>query len=409
LRTVKAILALVAVLVSVGVPLARAEFADDLRAAVASHRRPFSIDNGSLNGSGGDWLLERARKARFTLLGEQHHNVETPQLTGALLKGLKAAGYSTYVLESGPVTMRLVVDAVRDGGLSAAETLLTEFPFSVAFLDVPDELRVARDALAMGYAVWGIDQEFIGAAPLLLHRLAELAKSDASRELARSMFDRARDATERFKAAGDYSALFMISATTEDFERLASSFADEASEAGDIIDQLRRSAAAYRAHYQGRSYDNNAARADLMKRNLLDHMRRAGETVLSQRKVLFKAGATHMGRGRNPQHAYDVGNFAAELAVATGAESFHIWVLDAASAEDGVVSDDSQALPIFALPAKGPAVFDLAPLRPLVIQNPDLPDQYETLRERMLRYDALVVFPRLHPTNRILPMPTRDP
>ncbi|MPY87705.1 MAG: hypothetical protein GEU99_07275 [Luteitalea sp.] len=410
MKTVEAILALVVVALSIGdPPPARTELADDLRATLESNRRVFSIENGSLAGPGGDWLLERAGNARFTLLGETHHNVETPQLTGALLKGLKAAGYGTYVLESGPVTTRLVVDAVQKDGLSAARALLTEFPFSIAFLDVPEELRVARDALDMGYVVWGIDQEFAGAAPLLLHRLTELAKDDASRALARSMFERARGDTERFKIDGDDSALFMASATADEFQRLASSFADQGGEAGDIIDQLGRSAAVYRAHYQGRSYDSNAARADLMKRNLLDHMRRAGETVLSQRKVLFKAGGSHMARGRNSQHVHDVGNFAAELAVATGAESFHIKVLAAGSAEDRVEPDE--ALPIFALPAKGiPAVFDLAPLRPLVTQHADLPDEYEILRDLyVLRYDALVLFPRFHDTNQIVPIPTQDP
>ncbi|MPZ18905.1 MAG: hypothetical protein GEV06_13470 [Luteitalea sp.] len=52
------------------------EFADDLRTTAESHRHLFSIDNGSLAGPGGDWLLERAGNARFALLGERHHNLE---------------------------------------------------------------------------------------------------------------------------------------------------------------------------------------------------------------------------------------------------------------------------------------------------------------------------------------------
>lgn len=381
-----------------------------LLATLEANRRAFTLDEDGLGGDGGEWLLDRAREARFTLLGESHHNAETPLLTSALLRQLRPAGYGTYVVESGPETTRLLMEAVRTGGVEAGEALLTPYPFSIAFLDRREELRAAATALALGYDVWGADQEFMGSPRLLFTRLQELAASDAPRELARDMLERERAAFEQFVTTGDPRSAFLMSASAAEFERLAAAFAGD-DEAARIVEQLRASADVYQAFAERRYYDNNENRVELIKRNFLAHLGRADASPLSDRRALIKMGSVHAGRGRTPMHVFDIGNLAAELAFAGGGTSLHIVVLATGSVRpDGTFhswrEESPHLAPFFDLAAAdAPVVYDLAPLRPLLTQQANKSAELQDLQDLALRYDALVLFPRFHPADPVVPDP----
>lgn len=393
------------------VPAVFADLEAEARAALEAARRPLTLDAGELGGPGGAWLLEHAARAQFTLIGESHLNAETPALTGALLSGLKPAGYSAYIVECGPESTRLLMDAVREGGVEAGEAVLTDLPFTIAFLDQREEMRVAADAMAGGYSVWGIDQEFMGSARFLLRRLTQIAPDDASREIAQGMYDRAKAGFGRFASSGDPSGAFMSTAAAEDFDALDRAFTGD--EARRIIHQLRASAAVYRAYAQQRYYDNNAMRVDLIRRNFLDHLRRAGETAPPQRKAVIKAGSVHCGRGRTPMHVFDIGALAAELAFANGGESFHVNVLAKGSVNaiglfNSWLDQAPYLAPLFELtPDDTPVVFDLRPLRPLLTQRGGKSKELQDLQDLALRYDAVVMYPRFHRADAIVAMPGR--
>ena len=371
-----------------------------------ANRRVIILDGDGLRGTGGAWLIERARGARFTLVGESHHTVETPRLTAGLLEALRSAGYGTYVVESGPETTRLLIAAGGTGGTDGREALLTRFPSSIAFLDRREELQTARHALALGYQIWGVDQEFMWSPRLLLQQLAELAPDSVSRELVQNLFEREMAAFDRFSRTGDGSGAFLVTAKNGDFDALAAAFGT-VEEAARTIQQLRASSEIYRAFSEGRYYDNNAMRVDLIKRNFLAHVRRAGESPVSERRALIKMGAIHAGRGRTPLHVYDLGNLASELAFAAGGESFHVLVLAAADvgADGTVTSGRTQSphlAPFFDLGADDHAVvFDLRPLRPLLAQRRPMTDLGDF--EVAFRYDAIVLFPQFHASKPIAP------
>lgn len=386
---------------------------DRIRSSLEETGRPLTIGEEGLEGAGGSWIVEEASSARFTLVGESHLTAETPAFTAALLRELEPAGYSTYVLESGPVATRLMVEAIEESGLEGAERLLTEHPFSIAFLDQREEMRTVEEALDLGYDVWGIDQEFVGSPRLLLSELMELAEDGASRRLAASMLERARDGFAHFAKTGDDSRGFIMLATSEDFDRLRDSFQDEGGEALRIIEQLRASSAVYRAYRDGRYYENNSTRISLMKRNLLSHLEQAGESPLSDRKMVFKAGTYHMGRGLTPMKVLDVGNFASELAIASGSRSFHLVVSakGKVDAEGTFAPWDSLAPhyePMFELTGDDSAMaFDLRPLRPLLTRANEKSAKMEELERLALRFDAVVMLPRFHPADPVVPMPGR--
>ena len=151
-------------LLSAGIPEATGQtLEEDVRASLREHSRPLAMEADALAGPGGSWLVEQAAAARFTLIGESHLTAETPAFTAALLTELAPSGYSTYVLESGPVATRLVVEALQSGGMEGAERLLTEHAFAIAFLDQREELRAVGRAMELDYDVWGIDQDHLSA------------------------------------------------------------------------------------------------------------------------------------------------------------------------------------------------------------------------------------------------------
>jgi hypothetical protein len=383
----------------------------ELRATLEAHRRALTVDAEGLHGAGGAWLVERAREARFTLIGESHNNAETPLLTRGLLAALRPAGYGTYVVECGPESTRLLVEALASGGVEAGEALLTRFPFSIPFLDRREELQTAAAALSMGYEVQGADQEFMGSPRLLLHRLAELSADDDFRERMRRMVEREVAAFERLTSSGDQSEAFLLTATDDDFAALAAAFPGTVGEGARIVEQLRSSAGIYRAYAEQRYYDNNATRVELIKRNFLAGPGGGREAQSADRRALIKMGSVHAGRGRTPMQVYDIGNFAAEMAFAEGGVSFHVLVLATGSVgADGELTGWSTRapylVPLLDLAAeKQPVVFDLAPLRPLLTQRGGKSEELEELQEVALRYDALVLFPRFHPSAAIVPWP----
>ena len=383
---------------------------DEVAAVLEGQGRLFAVEEGRLHGPGGQWLVEHAGAARFTLIGESHHNAETPLLTAALLHALQPSGYSAYVVESGPESTRLLMEAVAQDDVDAGVSLLRQFPFSIAFLDQKDELHTAAAALDLGYEVWGVDQEFLGSPLLLLHRLSQLSSEPDERARMDDLMNREKAALERFLQTGDQSGAFLLSASADDFAALAATFPKPDSEGARIVSQLRHSAEIYRAFAERRYYENNATRVELIKRNFLRQLQ-GPDGQLPERRALIKMGSVHAGRGRTPMHVYDIGNFAAELAFAQGGESFHVLVLAAGAVHaDGTFHSWRERLPHLApaldrVTEDSPMVFDLRPLRALLTQKAEKTEALADLQETALRYDALVVYPRFHPSRPIVTPP----
>jgi hypothetical protein len=335
------------------------------------------------------------------LIGESHLTGETPVFVSRLLEALRPAGYSTYVLETGPESTRLLAEAVAAGGVAAGEAFLAEFPSSLVFVDHREELQAVAEALGLGYDVWGVDQEFVGSPRLLLNRLRELSTDAAAQGAVQGMLEREIAASDQSLRSGDWSNAFMLTAGSEEFDALEAAFPNQVSEEGRIVRQLRASARTYQLWFEDR-YEGNAERVDLIKSNFLAHLVRAGETPLSGRRALIKMGDVHVGRGRSPTYQHDLGNFTAELAVAGNGESFHVLVRAAGSiGADGTFNSSLDALPYLGPTIEfaaedHPVVFDLEPLRSILTQRDDKTRDLQQLQDVALRYDALVLFPRYH-------------
>src|SRR5207302_4879982 len=83
--------------------------------ALHANRLPLTMSDGPA-GRGWDWLVQQARDARFTLIGEEHGVAETAQLSAALFKALRASGYSRMAIELSPIIAQDIETAARKNG-----------------------------------------------------------------------------------------------------------------------------------------------------------------------------------------------------------------------------------------------------------------------------------------------------
>ena len=377
-----------------------------VEAAFAGTRHELRIDEGRLGGSGGELLLNRARAARFTLVGEEHGVREVPILVTALLRNLKPAGYSVLAIEVSPLAARRLAEtAATPNPRATLATLFRDTRNRVPFYTMAPETDLLAWAISRdggGLALWGLDYE-IFADRYWLGRLESMAGVQArpavraARAVAESGFARA----ER----GDPSQVFSFNAPESLFVAVRRAVRPRAgTDAALILDVLETTVAINRPFLAGKNYESNRLRSDNLKRNFL---RAWTDPRVSRQppKVLFKFGAYHMDRGLNGVRQYDVGWLAAAMAESRGERSFHLLVVGGPGTQHSVfdirklayaprpvewIAAPWLAAARSSLKTDGFAVFDLEPLRALV-QDKKLRNLPDELVRMIFGFDVLVV------------------
>ena len=92
--------------------------------ALQRNRLPLTLSNGP-TGRGWDWLVQEAREARFTLIGEEHGVAETARLSAALFAALRGSGYSRMAVELSPIIAQDVEAVARRNGFQGIMEFLT--------------------------------------------------------------------------------------------------------------------------------------------------------------------------------------------------------------------------------------------------------------------------------------------
>ena len=383
--------------------------AQTLEERIAATLHPVQHGAQGPSGPGVTFLIEQAAAADFFLLGESHGNVETPRLTEWLIGQLGPRGYSVLAVETGPLAAEQMKRlAAEESAVAAFQAFHERWPFTIAFFFWKEEVQLLLTARAAGWDVWGLDQEFIGSGRFLLAELHKLVGEDAKGQV-EAWQAMATAGFRHFAGTGDSSKAFLNSVDTTTLQAFAESLPSEAVAAKRICEELQASARVYQHFQHKRYFANNRDRIRLMKRHLADYIAASGG-LESAPKVLFKFGSAHMGRGYSPFHQLDVGNAAAELAVARGSESFHLNVLTLRSqADDGSMTDWSANVPYLqrfakAMPAGQPAVFDLRPLRGYFAVESNRAADPE-LAELVFRFDALGLMPEFTDATPMIPLP----
>lgn len=394
-------------------PAPQPTFADALKQAAA----PVVMRGGIFSGAGGDALLHELAASRFVLIGESHLSREIPQFTAAVCNAMHP---DAYAVEAGPQAAQFVLSQLHDARrIDHMSRVLRQYPANMAFLDVRQENDLAAACAASShnpqFALWGLDQEFFGAAGALLNSMSATHPGPRALAAIRAAQGEERDAEKAAANSGDLTKLYLIGVTDADLKPLIDAVAADGTPATNrILHELTESRRIYKLALAG-DPDSNHVRNLLMKQHLLDDYLPLGSEHPESR-VLFKFGAMHMGKGFSSLHQREIGNSVAELADAQGVQSLHIIIFGAhgMSASYGgyrkpvklapfdLATDKDEQYIAPALAAMFPndtthggttlTLFDLRKLR--FHRGLAMPDEWQSL---IYSYDLLVLIPEVTP------------
>ena len=357
-------------------------------------------------GHGWDWLVQEARGARFTLIGEEHGVAETAQFAAALFTALRASGYGRMAIELSPIIAQDIEAAARRHGLQG----IVDF-FSAPDTWSPMYLREEAQFLAAVInstpkgerALWGFDRELFSDRYLISKLEARVPP-------------RARESFARLKQASTQNsgAPFLFSQEPAVVSAVRADWPNPDRESDTILRTLEESLAINAVARTGTAWASGDRRAQWMRNNLAERLREDRGRG-SPPKVMLKAGYNHMIRGANYVNIFDVGAMTDEVAVLSdgGGRAFHILVLPGPGSRQAVLGQGRSFVSVSSdefdefragdqrltrvlsnANAPGHEVIDLRALRPLAMRG--LEGWNADVVRTIHGYDAAVIWKGAH-------------
>lgn len=304
--------------------------ADRFAAKLLQNRYALSIRRGQLSGAGAQVLQSAIAQSHFVLLGEDHGVAQTPEFWAAVCRAAGPERFHAMAVEEGPLVAAELEDwARRPDGLAQLVAFAKTFPESINVHNAREEFDMLQQCARVGqseFRLWGLNQEALGAAGLILSRvLASRVGKDAHHTM-QQLLQKNDEAYRKAVQSGSIFDLFMIAA---DDKALAGGAAlllkDGSPEARSLFGSLVESHEINRT--SPADYGNARRRERLMKTLFVANYTRAARTAAAPLKVLLKLGAYHAYRGLNPVHGSGIGNHVAEFAEGQGAQSLHIRLM----------------------------------------------------------------------------------
>lgn len=368
--------------------------------------------DGSLSGPGWERLMTEAENSQFFMIGEQHATADIADIEAAIHRGLAERGYNYMAAEIGPWSTRYAEQLFRDN--DDITTAIRSAPgngYGLPFLSFAEDAELHAQAVRLSphssEALWGVDQEFIAAAPILLPLLESLTRTEAQRA-----------ALAPFQDIAESDPMAIGADAPDIFAALRSAFdTGEDQEALSLVDAIILSNRIY-APFTGRggsSYPANLLRENYMKRNFLEHFERAEERDGTPPRVFLKLGANHVMRGRSLTNVPAMGDFIVEwgrsrnfeainiIIDCLGGEAVNVLSGTSSPCESYIVEDGS----IITNLAEGRALtlIDLRPLRALVRRSSTIEDSTRTL---IFSFDYYLGVANVSPAT-LIPNPMRPP
>jgi hypothetical protein len=133
-------------------------------------------------------LAEAVLDARYVLIGEDHLTREIPQFTTDLCRMMAPKGLAVLAVETGPEAAQVVNTILRrPDRRNRLAAFMHTHPDAMAFQNGRDESDMAAScaqAAGLEFQLWGLDQEFFGAAGNLLDRMASAHPGPVARAAA---------------------------------------------------------------------------------------------------------------------------------------------------------------------------------------------------------------------------------
>ena len=314
-----------------GTPQAR------LLEALQKNRLPITMSNGPA-GRGWDWLVQQARTARFTLIGEEHGVAETSQFTAALFNALRGSGYSRMAIELSPIIAEDIEAAARRHGFQGVLDFFA-LPDTWSPGYVREEAQfiasVVKAAPKGERVLWGLDRE-IFSDHYLVARLAPRVPRRARAPFARLEEASTGSWKRRQKDPGSEPPFLFAQQDPAIVSAVRAAWPNPNRESDLILRTLEESLAINTVGQTGSTWEYSDRRAQWMRNTLAERLREErGRTPPP--KVLMKAGANHMIRGANYFDTFDVGSMPDEIAALDGGRAFHIIVLPGPGSRQAVL------------------------------------------------------------------------
>jgi hypothetical protein len=379
--------------------------------ALHGNRLPLTMSDGPA-GRGWDWLVEKARDARFTLIGEEHGVAETAQLSAALFKALRGSGYTRMAIELSPIIAQDIEAAARRNGLQGILDFFAR-PDTWSPMYLREEARFLADVVNAAprneRALWGFDREIFSDRYLIARLEPRVPRS------AKESFARLKEASTNAWARQQQNAGPPFLFSSQDpavVSAVRAAWPNPDRESDTILRTLEESLAINAVARTGTAWDSSERRAQWMRNSLAERLQEDRGRA-SQPKVMMKFGYNHMIRGANYVNIFDVGSMTDEVAALSGGRAFHILVLPGPGSRQAVlgpgrsfVSVSSDEFDEFRAGdqrltrvlsnanAAGHEVIDLRALRPLAMRGLEVwnPDVVRTIHG----YDAAVIWKGAH-------------
>ena len=309
-----------------------------LLAALQQNRLPLTMSDGGVPaGRGWDWLVQRARDARFTLIGEEHGVAETAQLSAALFRALRGAGYTRMAIELSPIIAQDIETAARRNGLQGILDFFAR-PDTWSPMYLREEAQFIASVIAAApngeRALWGFDREIFSDRYLISRLEPRLPRR------AKESFTRLKDASTNAGALqqqGKGPPFLFSGADPAIVSAVRAAWPNPDRDSDIILRTLEESLAINtRAQTGATPWDSAEARAQWMRNTFAERLREERRRA-SLPKVMMKAGYNHMIRGANYVSIFDLGSLPDEVAAQAGGRAFHIIVLPGPGSHQAVL------------------------------------------------------------------------
>jgi hypothetical protein len=381
-----------------------------LKEVLENNRYPIQLDNGQLEGKGGNWLLEQAQKATIVTVGESHGSKEIPAIIKALVTDLqKAKKVDHLAIEVSPWTSQKMTTLMQQGR-EAYDEFIRQHPHSVPFYNFKTEADLLQRFLQGSNASqpsWGLDQIFAFATNMAFERLEELAPTNAAREAINEIRSKGK------KKSADHPQLQNLPAgiptpvsvyKPATFDTLHGHFSGM-EEAQQILSELAISAEIYRTN-DSNNYKSNQLRSRYLRDNLRMKTVQSRKSSEGSPQIMVKIGARHAYRSMTPNNALDVGNLAVSLARSMEGEAFNVAIVCGAGSTIRAFPDrttqcssDYLGKTFKSLATEQAMVFDLSEVHPKLHTNSL--DLNRSLEEFLWGFDAVVLVPNTTPAELI--------
>src|SRR5437868_6795805 len=274
--------------------------------ALQRNRLPITMSDGPA-GRGWDWLVQEARDARFTLIGEEHGVAETAQLSAALFKAVRGSGYSRMAIELSPIIAQDIEAAARRNGLQGIlDFFAAPDTWSPMYLrEEAQFLAAVMNAAPRGeHVLWGFDREIFSDRYLISRLEPRVPRS------ARESFTRLKEAsmTAAARQQQNQGPPFLFSSPDPAVvSAVRAGWPNPDRESDIILRTLEESVAINAVAQTGTAWDSSERRAQWMRNSLAERLREVRGHA-SPQKVMMKAGYNHMIRGLNYVNIFDVGS-----------------------------------------------------------------------------------------------------